>query len=504
MLIFRRQVLPKFLILFVFMFFSAKLFAQNEQPSIEPAFSLFEVLGVKSDSSYTNYTADEVFEMSLLFSECKRGSEEWKRCCKQFEEIKKEAASEEIMSLDEEERGRAILKLLYRDYLAVYSLNQTKTNVARDKGFYNCVSSAVLYMAAAKAAGLDVRGQRTTQHAFCSIYVPVAGGKPGQLKKIDVETTNPYGFNPGSKEEIEHESQIKKYYVVPKKYYSNRTEVSDGVFTGLIAGNLCSDYIKAENYKKAVPLGAARWEAVRYEESKSVASVRNEFDILAANYVNLIPASAAAYSSTLDWFSTFIERWGKTAFLQKNLDSSVVNLLVLCNKEQNYSLAKETYEKYGSLISSPQLTKSDEIITDIIILSATNGLSSQEKVAETNRLLSSNELLSPARQKRGQLHLESYWLDYLNGLMNSREYEEGFSSATLAVAQLPGSSKIKAMMKNFYNNSIAVIHNNFARQANEGNYEEAEEILNKGLEKFPEDKTLTKDLSDLNKVKNML
>ena len=502
MLIFGRRVLRKVLVVFVSVTFFANLFAQNEHPSMEPAFSLFGVLGVKSEAGNTNDTADEVFEMSLLFSECERGSEVWNRCWKQFEEIKKEVASDEIMSLDEEERGRAILKLLYRDYLAAYSLTQTKVNVAMDKGFYNCVSSAVLYMAAAKAAGLDVRGQRTTQHAFCSIYVPVADGKPGQLKKIDVETTNPYGFNPGSKEEIEHESQIRKYYVVPKKYYSNRTEVSDGVFTGLIAGNLCSDYIKAENYKKAVPLGAARWETVRNENPKSVASVRNEFDILAANYVNLIPSSAAAYSSTLDWFSTFIERWGTTAFLQKNLDSSFINLLVLCNKEQNYPLAKEAYEKYSSRISAQQLTKSEEIITDIIILSATSGLLPQEKVAETNRQLSTKELSSPVRQKRALLHLESFWLDQLNGLMNSREYEEGFRAAALALEQLPKSSKIKAMQNNFYNNSIAIIHNNFARQANAGNFDEAQAILEAGLEKFPNDRTLTKDLADLQKVRN--
>ena len=300
MLSFKKALLQRILILFIFLICFEGLFAEEEHPSMEPLFSVFSVLGSKSEAGNTNYTADEVFEMGLLFSECERGSEVWKRCWNQFEDIKKEVTSHEIMSLSEEERGRAILKLLYRDYLAAYSLNQTKIDLAMDKGFYNCVSSAVLYMAAAKAAELDVRGQRTTQHAFCSIYVPMTDGKPGQLKKIDVETTNPYGFNPGSKEEIEHESQIRKYYVVPKKYYSNRTEVSDGVFTGLIAGNLCSEYIKSENYKKAVPLGAARWEAVCKENSKSAASVRNEFDILAANYVNLIPSSAASYSSTLD------------------------------------------------------------------------------------------------------------------------------------------------------------------------------------------------------------
>ena len=502
MLSFKKGLLQKILILFIFLICFEGLFAEEEHPSMEPLFSVFSVLGSKSEAGNTDYTADEVFEMGLLFSECERGSEVWKRCWNQFEDIKKEVTSHEIMSLSEEERGRAILKLLYRDYLAAYSLNQTKIDLAMDKGFYNCVSSAVLYMAAAKAAELDVRGQRTTQHAFCSIYVPVTDGKPGQLKKIDVETTNPYGFNPGSKEEIEHESQIRQYYVVPKKYYSNRTEVSDGVFTGLIAGNLCSEYIKSENYKKAVPLGAARWEAVRNENSKSVASVRNEFDILAANYVNLIPSSAASYSSTLDWFSTFIDRWGNTAFLQKNLDSSFINLLVLCNKEQNYPLAKSAYEKYKDKVSQQQLTKSEEIITDIIILSATNDISMEEKIVETNRLLTTKDLSNPVRQKRAQLHLESFWLDKLNSLMNSREYEEGYRAAALALNQLPKSTKVKAMQNNFYNNSIAIIHNNFARQANGGNFDEAQAILEAGLEKFPEDRTLTKDLSDLQKVRN--
>ena len=166
MLIFGRRVLRKVLVVFVSVTFFANLFAQNEGPSMEPAFSLFGVLGVKSEAGNTNYTADEVFEMSLLFSECERGSEAWNRCWKQFEEIKKEVASDEIMSLDEEDRGRAILKLLYRDYLAAYSLTQTKVNVAMDKGFYNCVSSAVLYMATAKASGLYVLGNITTHHYF--------------------------------------------------------------------------------------------------------------------------------------------------------------------------------------------------------------------------------------------------------------------------------------------------------------------------------------------------
>lgn len=464
------------------------LTAQSAHPSFEPLFQIDKI-----DS------ADDVFEAALLFSECERDSETWDRCWKKFDTIKTDVTSSAIIDLKEEERGRAILKYLYQNYLTAYSLNQTKIDVALETGIYNCVSSAVLYMAAAKAAGLEVRGQSTTQHAFCSIYVP--DEKSGKLKRIDVETTNPYGFNPGSKEEIEHENQIKKYYVVPKKYYSNRQEVSDGVFVGLIAGNLCADYIKSQSYVKAVPLGAARWNLVKNQPAKSVASVRNSFDILAANYVNLLPPSAASYFSTLDWFTDFIGRWGTNDFLQKNLDSSIINLLVLCFQEKNYPLAHEAYEKYKSKLSPSQVAKSEEIITDTIIITATDGLVHEEKIKEINRLLFTEELSSPACQNRAKLHLESYWLEYLNDFMNSRDFELGYTNATIALNQLPKSTKIKAMQNGFYNNQIAMIHNNFAKQANAGNFEAATAILEEGLEKFPNDKTLTKDMADLLRVK---
>ena len=499
----KKNLLKTKLLLLLF-FTAGTVFAQKEHPSFEPLFFTDEILSMDNASPYTSWTAEEIFEIGLLFSECQRDSQTWNNCRQKFEAIKQKVTSDEIMSLSEEERGRAILKYLYSDYLKAYSLNQTKLDLALETGLYNCVSSAVLYLAAAKLAGLDVRGQRTTEHAFCSIYVPdtsaTKAGKSALLKKIDVETTNPYGFNPGSKEEIEHSDQIKKYYIVPKKYYSNRSEVSDGIFTGLIAGNLTSEYIKLGDYFKALPLGAVRWNAVIAEPAKTTASVRNEFDILAANYVNLIPDSAEAYASTLDWFSSFIDRWGNNTFLQKNLDTSFVNLLVLYNREKNHQQAVSAYERYKNKISQASLLKAEEIITDIIIISATEGLPPQAQVNEVNRLLATEDLASPARQKRAQLHLESFWLESLNALMNSRDYEAGYTTATLAASQLPKSTKIKAMKNGFYNNAIAIIHNDFARLANSGDFSAARAVLEAGLKKFPDDKTLKKDLADIKKI----
>lgn len=164
----KKNLLKTKLLLLLF-FTAGTVFAQKEHPSFEPLFFTDEILSMDNASPYTSWTAEEIFEIGLLFSECQQDSQTWNNCRQKFEAIKQKVTSDEIMSLSEEERGRAILKYLYSDYLKAYSLNQTKLDLALETGLYNCVSSAVLYLAAAKLAGLDVRGQRTTEHAFCSI-----------------------------------------------------------------------------------------------------------------------------------------------------------------------------------------------------------------------------------------------------------------------------------------------------------------------------------------------
>ncbi len=108
------------------------LTAQSAHPSFEPLFQIDKI-----DS------ADDVLEAALLFSECERDGETWNSCWHQFETIKADVTSSAIIEFEEEERGRAILKYLYQNFLKAYSLNQTKIDVALETGTYNCVSSAV-------------------------------------------------------------------------------------------------------------------------------------------------------------------------------------------------------------------------------------------------------------------------------------------------------------------------------------------------------------------------
>jgi len=484
---------------FVFIIFSLPLFSKN-QPSIEPLFSIEKLLKHDGTEAVEPYglSPDELFKLTLLFSECPLESETAKKCIVKFEKIKKEISSDSYMKLSAEARGKAVLKLLYRDYLVSYGLDQTKIDVALESGVYNCVSSALLYMSAAKSCGLDVRGQKTTNHVFCSIYVP--DQKTGKTKKIDVETTNPYGFNPGGREAIENESEIKQYYIVPKKYYANRQEVSDLVFAGTIAGNICYECIKKGDYMRALPIGAARYEAVREEKSKASLEVRREFDVLAANFVGINPNSSALFSETVEWYTSFIDRWGMTDFLQKNMDNALNNLMVLCSKEKNFPFAQESFNRFKKYVTEKQTKKSEGMLADILYSSRTMGMTYENQIVEINNILEMEEYQTSSYQKSGRQYLENAWLMILNDFMNQKDYQKGMQKADEALLSLPQSSKIKNMRHNFYNNSIVIIHNNFVKKANSGLYNEAQQILEEGLSLFPNDKTLKKDLNDLLKI----
>lgn len=477
---------------FFLLFLNISLWAQNfrQNPAFEPLFSINQTSLV--------YSADQIFQLGLLFSECQPSSENWENSIRRFNEIKEKVTSSQMLSLDEEERGRAILKFLYQDYLRVYRVEQTKLDQALETGQYNCVSSAVLYLAAAKAAGLNVRGQRTSKHAFCSVYIP--GKNKGQYKKIDVETTNPYGFNPGSKEAIEKENEIKGYYVVPKKYYSNCQESSDGVFVGLIAGNLCSDYIKNSNYSKAIPLAAARYSLVMEQKNKEVEFVRSEFDILPVNYLALHFSTIEDSSSSLAWFASFIDRWQMTSYLQENFDAAMNNFLLLCLNNNQYELAASTYKIYQNYVSIEVQSNCQEILTDLYISQASQGLSDDEVLELLISLTDSSEFSSESAKKRLNIYLENAWITRLNVYMNCRDFDGGYVACKNALKNFPDSSKIKNFQNVFYRNIIVVIHNNFVKKANMKEFEEAKKILEEGLKKFPNDKNLKKDYSELLKL----
>ena len=81
-----------FSVLIISLFCNILSFAQPH-PDFEPGFFPEEIL---TNPGNTSLSADEVFELSLLFSECSLDSPEARQCLNQFEEIKRKAREKEF------------------------------------------------------------------------------------------------------------------------------------------------------------------------------------------------------------------------------------------------------------------------------------------------------------------------------------------------------------------------------------------------------------------------
>ena len=156
--------------------------------------------------------------------------------------------------------AREALAFLHEKILKAYLFTQTRVDAALDTGVYNCVSASVLYMILADSAGLSVSGVRTSDHAFCSVLV--------DGKEIDVETTNPYGYDPGTRKDFTDSfGMVTGFSYVPTNNSRDRRAIGEKELLGLILYNRASFEIQRGSYQTALQPAASAYALLGSDES---------------------------------------------------------------------------------------------------------------------------------------------------------------------------------------------------------------------------------------------
>jgi len=146
---------------------------------------------------------------------------------------------------DQADLAERALTFLHKNLFTSYSVLQTRVDTVLENGVYNCVSSAVLYLVLARSVGLSVGAVRTSDHAFCTVLVN------GQ--QVDVETTNPYGFNPGARKEFTDSfGKTTGYAYVPPGNYGDRRSIGEKELLSLILYNRVAEYVDGRALRDAV------------------------------------------------------------------------------------------------------------------------------------------------------------------------------------------------------------------------------------------------------------
>jgi tetratricopeptide (TPR) repeat protein len=224
-------------------------FAQNERfPRLTPDAKAVEYAGK------TNYSWEDLAEIALWAS----GVDPYAAVTVNKAQTTYMAALASLVEelsgaapVAEKEKAEFVLRFMYEKTLKRYSLNQTQLDILLTAGTYNCVSSAVFYLILGKSIGLAVQGVVTRDHAFVTIE------SDGTF--IDIETTNKFGFNPGSKKEFTDDfGKTTGFAYVPPGNYRNRAQISPIKLVSLIIANRISALETRKRFTDALPLAVDR------------------------------------------------------------------------------------------------------------------------------------------------------------------------------------------------------------------------------------------------------
>lgn len=338
----------------------------------------------------------------------------------------------EINGMSHEEAAEYSLTFLYRDTLSTYSLNQTRIDSLLDSKKYNCVSSSIIVLYLLRSANIPCRVIEATQHSFLEVNICD--------KWIRIETTNPYGFNPGEKKES---PDSKYYYVVPEKNYRNAHAVSDRRGVSLIYNNRIADYTNTRKSHIAYPLAIDAYE-LQLHSQESLELVQSIASNLISEYVD-----------------------------KKNFEEGLIFI-------------RETKDAYG-------LSKTAERNTEALISEISNKMTKAKQYKECFKFLDSvNDLLTKEK-------ILTYKFPAIQNYVYNIFDTEGYDSAVtfLQKQNILSEKQMNQVLKNLKQNEAANIHNSVVPLVNSKRYDEAAEILKSGINKIGNEKILINDLKRL-------
>jgi hypothetical protein len=430
---------------------------------------------------------------------------------------------------DPRARAEAALGFLHRNALRAYRGEATTLDGILDTGRFNCVSSAVLYLLAARSLGLEAGGVRTSDHAFATVLV---GGR-----SVDVETTNPFGFDPGGKKEFKDSfGTVTGFAYVAPGGYGDRRPISARNLVGLILSNRASLLEQSLRFAEAVRLGADYAALCPGQESRGffgdrinnlVASLESRRDYPGAEEVARAGAAAlpsdprlaalaasvsynraAALAQSGDWAAAFDAAVAAASpgnrAAERLVSDCLSGLAQALAQGGDYARARAAVAERAARAGPAAAAGASRLVGEVELVHAANSLPFPAAAAAAERILAAGEV-EPAR-----------WTQALEAIYGNEAGRIGAGGDWLAGAALAergaaiearsapgaagGGSRLLGLAASLRHNFVAEAHNLFARRYNSGDYRGAkaaiEAALAAGGAALAKDPTLSGDLAD--------
>jgi hypothetical protein len=289
-------------------------------------------------------------------------------------------------------------------------------------------------MIVARSVGLSVSGVRTSDHAFCAVLVN------GQL--VDVETTNPLGYNPGAKKEFTDSfGKVTGYSYVPPGSYGDRHSIGEKELLSLILVNRVAVSIDSRTFRDALQPAVSAFTLMGTDDSRQVLTVA------LSDFVGSLSARKD-FSQGVQFIDTVKASFGGIVDLE--------------------SLRRDMYHNWAvSLIDTNTLTDADALLSQ----------------PATRTVLG-----------------DADWLDLSIAVVERKAVaESGAAGNSSAAAIVADGLKRLGRQPPLLQNYEAYVHNAFAQLYNDHKLADARAIVDQGLLVYPDSRQLQQDLDLIRK-----
>jgi hypothetical protein len=394
---------------------------------------------------------------------------------------------------DPKERGEYVLVFLHKRFLKSYSEYQTRVDEIFISGRYNCVSSAVLYMALGLSAGLDIKGVMTKDHAFVTVNTGT--------ERIDVETTNLYGFDPGNRKEF-HDAFGKAtgFAYVPAKNYRDRAEVNGVELVSLILSNRIAVLEKGNRYAEAVPLAINRAALLSGESSGNKPDFFEDPQRDTMNRIFNLGAyliKTGREDDALAWAEYAGGRFSDPRW-QEFINTAVNNKLVKLIRTKKTANARAELSVLKPRLGADHYNALDVMVLEAEAADLVNGIRNPGDVEAALAFLSRSWEKLP-EQIREEMRTTAV-LKEAERIGRSRDWAGGMAWLTAAMEQYGKNSRFESAFRTFRQNRAGQLHNEFAALFNKRDYAGAKASIEQALAEFPGERQLVQDLDLVNKA----
>ena len=380
------------------------------------------------------------------------------------------------------DRGEEILQLLHDTLFVDYIEDQTKVDVLMALGTYNCVSSAVIYMIVGRAAGLNIQGVRTVDHAFASLII--------NQNMIDIETTNEWGFDPGTQKEFTDSfSGNTGFNYVPPGNYSLRANITDKQMVGLILQNRMALLQRMNKHGASVPLAVDRYALTQSDEA-----LKDMYDSF-SNYSSRLNAKGQ-YEKGINFLKKTISRWGSSQIVTKAIEALIHNyLLSLIEKSQTEEALSYLLDPENQNIITPASLEANKIM--VYERMTVDWLNSDRSFAQVQSHLDRIWKEEHFPKKKWISYTLHNYVKESQIIARKKNWFAAYQFVLEAPVDIHHQRKYIQLLDSCKRNYVISAHNQFADLYNSGLYFKAKEIITEALSLLPKDKTLTSDLKRL-------